>query len=168
MDARRLAPSEFAARHACCFLLPIFDVPAGDSWAGAAPQTVKIAPTWEEEPTGVTDIGEARRQDVFGDKLYAVRKVQTLYQSMISVGRTSNNDIVLADASVSKFHAHFRLNGEVYYLLDAGSKNGTLLDGQQLVPKQPALVIDGAVISFGGLRFRFLSAFACHSAISAR
>ena len=36
-------------------------------------------------------------------------KVQEQFPSMIMLGRTTNNDIVVGDTSISKFHAFFRL-----------------------------------------------------------
>lgn len=46
----------------------------------------------------------------------------------ISVGRTRNNDVVLMDATVSKFHAFFREQGACHVLADGGSRNGTFVD----------------------------------------
>src|SRR5688572_18873132 len=52
------------------------------------------------------------------------------FPNMISVGRTRNNDIVISDVSVSKFHAFFtRGKDGGLYLQDSGSRNGTLLGG---------------------------------------
>src|SRR5579871_2487865 len=41
--------------------------------------------------------------------LLAVRKVQSAFPTMITVGRTGNNDLVISDVQMSKFHAFFRL-----------------------------------------------------------
>src|SRR5437667_7441007 len=42
-----------------------------------------------------------------------VRKVQDTFESMITVGRARNNDIIVPGAMVSKFHAFFRqIDGE--------------------------------------------------------
>src|SRR5207253_9820199 len=49
-----------------------------------------------------------------------VRKVQDAFPSMITIGRTSNNDVVIEDVQVSKFHAFFRINGDQLELADAG------------------------------------------------
>src|SRR5262245_59382379 len=42
--------------------------------------------------------------------LLAVRKVQDTFPSMITVGRTQNNDIVVPDVNISRFHAYFRVH----------------------------------------------------------
>jgi hypothetical protein len=96
-----------------------------------------------------------------GPVVLPVRKVQTTFPSMITVGRARNNDIVVSDALVSKFHAFFRQleNGD-WGVADAGSANGTRLGDLDLPPKgQPERVRPGDKIVFGGVSaFRFLDA----------
>src|ERR1700761_7231244 len=41
-----------------------------------------------------------------------LRKVQSTFPSMITIGRTDNNDLVVADEQISKFHAFFRIIGD--------------------------------------------------------
>ncbi len=90
------------------------------------------------------------------------------YPSMITVGRTRNNDIILPDESVSKFHAFFRDAADVpadqpvpLVVQDAGSRNGTLLDGQTVPTARqgPALAVGpGALVRFGVVQLTFLDA----------
>ena len=110
-------------------------------------------------------MAERRRMKAAGtDKgpvVLPVRKVQTTFPSMITIGRAKNNDIVVPDALVSKFHAFFRqLDDGEWALADAGSANGTRLGDVDLVPKgQPERVRPGDRITFGGVSsFRFLDA----------
>lgn len=89
-----------------------------------------------------------------------VKKVQATFPSMITVGRARNNDIVVPDALVSKFHAFFRQgdDGE-WSLSDAGSANGTRLGDLELVPKgAPEKVHPGDRITFGASAFKFVDA----------
>jgi hypothetical protein len=98
----------------------------------------------------------------------AVRKVHSTFPSMITVGRTRNNDVVIADALISKFHAFFRLVDDHHELADAGSQNGTRINDQTLTPKGPAVrVRSGDVIHFAQLRFRFVDAAACWQVLRA-
>jgi FHA domain-containing protein len=90
------------------------------------------------------------------------------YPSMITVGRTRNNDIILPDESVSKFHAFFRDGTEgapgqpaPIVLQDAGSRNGTLLDGQTVPTARagpPSVVGPGSLVRFGVVQLTFLDA----------
>src|SRR5262245_56857544 len=96
-----------------------------------------------------------------GPVVLPVRKVQTTFPSMITVGRARNNDIVVSDALVSKFHAFFRqLEDGDWGVADAGSANGTMLGDLDLPAKgQPERGRPGDKIVFGGVSaFRFLDA----------
>jgi hypothetical protein len=94
-----------------------------------------------------------------------VRKRTDLFREMISVGRAPNNDVVVPDVSVSKFHAYFRTENDVVELIDAGSRNGTRVDGATRPPKAPITVRTGARIEFGGVPLLFVSSEACWSAL---
>jgi pSer/pThr/pTyr-binding forkhead associated (FHA) protein len=103
-----------------------------------------------------------------GPVVLPVKKVQTTFPSMITVGRAKNNDIVVPDALVSKFHAFFRqLDDGEWGLADAGSANGTRLGDVELPPKgQPERVRSGDKIVLGGVSaFRFLESAALWAAL---
>jgi hypothetical protein len=89
----------------------------------------------------------------------AVRKIQDQFPSMITVGRTNNNDIVIPDINVSRFHAFFRVFPDRIELADAGSQNGTFVDKKQLPTKGAAqIVVPGEHVAFAHLEFSFLDA----------
>jgi hypothetical protein len=102
-----------------------------------------------------------------GPTVLAVRKVQTTFPSMITVGRARNNDIIVSDALVSKFHAFFRqLEDGSWALADAGSANGTKIGEIELPPKgNPERVRDGDKITFGVSAFRFVDAASLWAAL---
>ena len=61
------------------------------------------------------------------------RPADAAFSERISIGRAPNNDIVLRQADVSKFHAWLECDEEgQFYLSDARSKNTTTLNGQAL------------------------------------
>jgi adenylate cyclase len=66
--------------------------------------------------------------------------------SVLTIGRVPPNEIVIPHPKVSRNHAMIRMlqPGE-YYLIDIGSTNGTLLNGQRIVV--PMLLKDGDAIS---------------------
>lgn len=66
--------------------------------------------------------------------------------AMITLGRTNNNDLVLPDERVSKFHGYFQKSGEAWTFTDAGSTNGTCLDGNPIVPMRPYPLEAGATL----------------------
>lgn len=55
----------------------------------------------------------------------------------VLIGRSSKNDLVIPDLSLSRVHAEIFKDGDLYLLKDAGSKNGTLLNGQTVTSPTP-------------------------------
>ena len=90
-----------------------------------------------------------------------VRKVTKAFPSMLTIGRTSNNDIVISDVAVSKFHAYIREADGGWQLVDAASSNGTFIADRRLDKREPNPLPLGTVIRFGRLRFQFLDAGGC-------
>jgi hypothetical protein len=86
------------------------------------------------------------------------------FANMITIGRAGNNDIMLEVSSVSKFHAYFTKDPRDghWYVHDAGSSNGTWIDGERLGESHgKALLHDGASIQLGpDARARFYEAAA--------
>lgn len=50
----------------------------------------------------------------------------------VSVGRSEGNDLILSEGGVSRKHARFFLEGEACMVEDAGSANGTYVDGEKI------------------------------------
>lgn len=58
-----------------------------------------------------------------------------------SIGRWEDNDVVIDDRWVSRYHAQVRREGEEYVLHDLGSKNGTCVNGRRIAA--PTQLADG-------------------------
>lgn len=85
------------------------------------------------------------------------KRSEGIFSSLIGIGRTRNNDIVLPMPGVSKYHAYIQLDeaSGVYSIADAGSKNGTHVDGILLEARSPKALSDAALVSFAGNGCRF-------------
>ncbi|MFM7321582.1 MAG: FHA domain-containing protein [Armatimonadota bacterium] len=71
----------------------------------------------------------------------------------IGRGRTVGNDVVLADdPQVSKRHARLIWDGAQLSVEDAGSTNGTVVDGVPVRPETRVPLRDGAVLELGSTR----------------
>jgi hypothetical protein len=82
----------------------------------------------------------------------------------LSVGRTSDNDIVVNDYAVSRRHARFRqVAGAGFVIEDVGSVNGTALDGAWITPNEQTRLRSGQSLRFGRLAFTFLKATDFHT-----
>lgn len=68
---------------------------------------------------------------------------------MVSIGRLTSNTLVINDSQVSLQHAEVRPEGAGYVALDLGSTNGTLLNGQPLLPQMPQPLHNGDIIVIG-------------------
>lgn len=74
--------------------------------------------------------------------------------SVITLGRDKNNDVVLPDLLVSRNHAMVRRLGEGdYYIIDSGSSNGTLVNGVRV--SGPTQLRSGDRITIGLTEFTF-------------
>jgi hypothetical protein len=126
------------------------------------------ARTFESGRTVSADEQKLARAGRVGQLVLPVCKNQSTFPSMITIGRTKNNDVVVPDVLISKLHAFFRLVGGRHELADAGSQNGTRVGDTLLPPKGPGVrVRSGDVVCFAQLRFRFLDAAACWEALRA-
>lgn len=85
-----------------------------------------------------------------------IKNQENAFGRGITVGRTGNNDVVLDDGTVSRFHAWFQRETEGRYILtDAGSKNGSFVSGVRLMPRRATPVMDGSRLRFGQVELTF-------------
>lgn len=77
----------------------------------------------------------------------------------VTVGRARNNDVVLADHSVSKVHVYFQgTSSDSYRVTDAGSHNGTLLNGKKLLEGEQLPVRSKDTLRLGRISLIFMNA----------
>lgn len=72
---------------------------------------------------------------------------------VIHVGRSAENDIRLADDSVSGAHATLLRRGSLWHLIDLASTNGTFVDGRRIDGE--AVIHGTAELRFGGIKVTF-------------
>lgn len=77
----------------------------------------------------------------------------SLTQQHNTIGRTEDNAVLLADASVSRRHATISIDGGRFILVDNGSSNGTRINNHLIL--EPALLTAGDIVSFGNIKFVF-------------
>jgi pSer/pThr/pTyr-binding forkhead associated (FHA) protein len=72
----------------------------------------------------------------------------------VTIGRDPANDVILEeDKSVSRSHAEVVVRGEQWYLVDLGSRNGTIVNGRS-AQRHP--LRDGDIIGIGSSSFEFV------------
>ena len=158
-DAAGLSPEEFKDRHGDAFLLLSS---AGFKQRMSATSTEVL----------LLDPGEEAGERTAGVsvRVMPIRASKNSLTHLITVGRASKNDVMLADISVSRFHAFFKRNPDGgFQLQDAGSSNGTIVNESSVYTKEagpPADVKSGDNIRFGQVDVTFLEADALRSYVA--
>ena len=108
-----------------------------------------------------TEAGETRKLPRAGSPVvFEVRKSSSKTNAFamgITIGRTGNNDVVLEDNSVSRFHAYFQQDPKDSHwkLVDAESKNGSWINGIRMTAGKAEAVADQAQLRFGDVEVHF-------------
>src|SRR5690349_12029599 len=75
-----------------------------------------------------------------------------LTEASISVGRSSGNTIMLDNSTISRYHVSLTRNGELAFITDLDSANGTYVDGVKLTSNTQHPLGGGEEIQIGNLR----------------
>jgi hypothetical protein len=128
---------------------PVAAPPAAPPMAAAAPPaaTMIYAPADEELPPAPEP--EQREETA---TLEWSGGAFTIDGRVTVIGRSSDCDVRVDDANVSRRHAEVRRIGDGYSLVDLGSTNGTEVNGQRI---QETALMNGDVISVGTTRITF-------------
>jgi pSer/pThr/pTyr-binding forkhead associated (FHA) protein len=86
------------------------------------------------------------------------KKPGASFPDRITIGRTDNNDIMIPDHSISRFHAYVRRDGSEWVVADAGSKNGSWLAGSLLAPRKERPLSPRSELRFGDVNLLFYPA----------
>jgi hypothetical protein len=150
-DARSLSPADFEERHGDAFLV----LSAAELNVPTGPATTEVHLAFDDEE------GSACTANL--ELLaYPVQRTERSAGHLVTLGRTSNNDVVIPDLSVSRFHAFVKPDGNGHFQIqDATSTNGTTVNGTS-VPAQghgPAVDIkSGDNVRLGQVELTFLDA----------
>lgn len=148
-EAASCTETEFVTRHPHAFLA--FDAPEDD-----------------EDLHFMTELGDvpATRKHVIVAPI--TKRQSSAFPDRISVGRARNSDVCIRHSSVSKLHAHFRVETSGMTLTDVGSHNGTRIMGTPMVPHRAEAVRPGMSIVVGAVQARLLDAKAAYDLLRRR
>jgi hypothetical protein len=160
-DARRLPPSDFEECHGSGFLL----LTAAELNEPAGPASTEVHLVGVDEPA-------SERTASLSLLAYPLRRTGRSAGHLVTVGRTSNNDVVIPDLSVSRFHAFVKPVGDGrFQIQDANSTNGTTVNGTSVPAQGHGLAVDlksGDNVRLGQVELTFLSAQALREFVLAR
>jgi len=69
-------------------------------------------------------------------------RVYELTKEVVSIGRESNNDVIVPDGAMSRNHCQLRRQGNGYVVQDLGSRNGTFVNQERIAAARPLRVGD--------------------------
>jgi hypothetical protein len=149
-DARDLSTEDFEDRHGNAFLM----LTAAELRSPGGPAMTVVNLEDDEDACDNTA----------GLSLlaYPVRRTERSAGHLITFGRTANNDVVIPDISISRFHAFAKevASGRLV-IQDAGSTNGSMVNSDS-VPSQghgpPSELKAGDRVRLGQVEFSYLDA----------
>ena len=151
-DAQSMPPEAFAQRHGEAFLIL---TAAGLKADGSSTST---------EVMFLDDAEGAERTEGVSVLVFPIRRVGAEAAHLVTVGRTSDNDVVVPDISISRFHAFFKRDRDgVFVIQDNGSTNGTTVNGLSVATKatgSPSRLQTGDSVRLGQMDLTFLEASA--------
>lgn len=81
-------------------------------------------------------------------------KMFLLDRPFIIVGRGSECDVVIDDASISRIHVQFSRQTDGSYVQDLGSRNGTKVNNEPLT--KPHRLVQGDMVCIGNIRLEYI------------
>jgi hypothetical protein len=149
-DAQRLQTAAFEARHGSAFLL----LTAAGHAMRNGPAATHVSLLGDSDPSAHT-----ANLSVL---VYPVRPGERAAGHLLTLGRAPNNDVVIPDHTISRFHAFLKRDASGGFLIqDAGSTNGTSVNGAPVAAKDlgPATALKrGDTLRLGQLEFTFVDA----------
>ncbi|MBI5496415.1 MAG: FHA domain-containing protein [Deltaproteobacteria bacterium] len=149
--AERLGLEAFCARHPDPFLVRLDERGGRDDatpWVFAKPGAAKAPPGRLLQPVAG-----------FMARVFEVVKTSgSGARHVVALGRAADNDIVIEERSISKAHARLKRTaaGE-WEVEDAGSRNGTRVNGTRVALDTARALRSGDVVNFGDVSCLFIS-----------
>jgi hypothetical protein len=160
-DARRLSLADFEQCHGSGFLL----LTAAELSEPPGPASTEVHLVGIDEPA-------SDRTASLSLLAYPLLRTERSAGHLVTVGRTSNNDVVIPDLSVSRFHAFLKPVAEGrFQIQDANSTNGTTVNSTSVPAQGHGLGVDlksGDNVRLGQVELTFLSAQALRDFVLAR
>ena len=134
---------------------PTAEPPATPAWGAPAPPSegaTTVMPAWQPgagQPgaTGAPPVGDtmplpgAQPAPAGGSELMIETGPDTgqsfrMASSTVRIGRSPDNDLILRDPATSGHHARIERRGAQFYIIDLGSTNGSLVNGEPVQEKE--------------------------------
>lgn len=74
----------------------------------------------------------------------------------VTIGRNRAADVCVEERSISKLHARFMAEGDAFFFVDAGSRNGVCVNGRRAAKSGRITVRSGDIVDLGDVSLLFL------------
>ncbi len=147
--ARKVGVEEFSRAHPDAVLLIEAGLPASQE---GALDTERVTPEETARRAAQPPISTEPRIEPLRK-----RSGSNAFMSMVTIGRATNNDVVLDARGISKFHAYvLREPGGGFTLVDAGSSYGTHVNDRPVKPREEKVPLRGGeTVTIGSVRATF-------------
>ena len=114
-------------------LMPVWQPPPAAPAAADVAQTMAIGKT--EPPAGIAPAA-GREADLTMESGPDAGHSHRAGDRALRLGRSPDNDIILRDPATSGHHARVERRGDQFWIVDLGSTNGTLVNGEPVQEKE--------------------------------
>jgi len=146
-DAQGLPAPDFESRHGSGFLLLT---------------ATKLSSPKDSYSTDVQLLSDEEDGSAHTGSLFTLVFPLRSQVHIVTIGRASNNDVVIPDPSVSRMHAMVKRGDDgIFLMLDAGSSNGTTINGNSVLARgngPPSQFKPGDNLRLGRVEFTFVDA----------
>jgi hypothetical protein len=135
-DAAALAASAAAAAAArdSTTLMPAWQPPPAPPAAADVAETMAIDN--RAVPAMSTTPGTGRQSELTIESGPDAGHSHRAGDNALRLGRSPDNDVILRDPATSGHHARLERRGDQFWLIDLGSTNGTLVNGEPIQERQ--------------------------------
>jgi hypothetical protein len=143
--------------------------PASDVWRVTAGTHLDQTPTPTPDAWTTPVSGREAEQPAATPVLIAVRKrpKANAFPDMVTLGRATNNDIILNDDRVSRVQAFFRQEEGRWLVGDMRSTNGTIVNGTPVRDKPVQVAAGSTILLSGAITLLFFDAEALFALLRA-
>jgi len=124
------AAAAAAAAHDATTLMPAWQPPPATT--PPAPEPVLGGPTRPLRPVG----GAGPQAELTIESGPDAGHTHRASETALRLGRSPDNDLILRDPATSGHHARVERRGEQFWIVDLGSTNGTLVNGEPIQEKE--------------------------------
>ena len=125
-----------------------------NSESPAGRESTTLMPAWQPPPAVPAGVAETaptdnKTQPMIGTAPGTGRQAELMIETgpdaghshragdkALRLGRSPDNDIILRDPATSGHHARVERRGDMFWIVDLGSTNGTLVNGEPIQEKE--------------------------------